>query len=163
MNKIVTKKCYTCKQLFREDQLTGYCSPKAKTPHNYCINCLQEKIARDKFSDQICIIFGVKAPGPRIWTERKRLKDKYGYTDDIILDCLDYIYNVKKKYKKAESLCLVTPIMVEEMLRYKKHKLNEVNHIAQAMATEMKDYVAPVKENNNKKTKEWDPDEWLED
>ena len=73
------KKCYGCKQEFRSEELVYYASPTANTGYNYCPKCLAEKQARERFSYKVCSIFGLKAPGPRIWTERKRLYEKYGY------------------------------------------------------------------------------------
>lgn len=108
-----TKKCHGCGENFLRDQLIDYASPNAKTLYSYCQKCYKEKIAKDKFSEKVCSIFGLKKPGPRIWQDRKRIQEKYGYTDDVIVDCLDYIYNIKKLKKLSESLCLVTPLNVE--------------------------------------------------
>ena len=68
--------------------------------HSYVItqqnNCYEDNIEREKFSNKVCEIFGIKSPGPVIWTQRKKLRDTYGYTDSAIIDCLEYIYNVLK-------------------------------------------------------------------
>ena len=88
----------------------------------------------------------------RIWTERKRLINTYGYTDDAIVDCLDYIYNVVKKNKLAESLALVNPRSMANMKSWKAAKQAQAGSIAAAMAnTNTTEYVVPIKENNNKK------------
>lgn len=103
-------------------------------------------------------------PGPRIWTERKRLIDTYGYTDQTIVDCLDYLYNVKKMKKLAESLCLVTPTTVHEMLMYKKQKIAEAQQLSLALKTEQKEYVVPTPKRKRQKQKTiYNPDDWLED
>ena len=100
----------------------------------------------------VCEIFGIKAPGPRIWTERKRLKNTYGYTDSAIIDCLDYIYNEKKMSKLAESLALVNPRSMMEMKAWRSNKKAQASGIAAAIInTEMKEYNAPVRENKTKK------------
>lgn len=96
-----------------------YASPTGKTLYWYCKDCYEERIAREKFSKKVCQIFQLKSPGPRIWTERKRLRNKYGYTDDVIVDCLEYIYEVEKKDKLTESLALVTPYFVAKMKSWK--------------------------------------------
>lgn len=90
----LTKLCHGCKQSFRKSELIDYASPGAKTMYSYCSKCLEEKHSRENFSNKVCSIFGIKTPGPLIWTQRKRLQDTYGYTDDIIVECLDYLYNV---------------------------------------------------------------------
>lgn len=127
-----TKMCHGCREQFRREELIDYASPGSVTMYSYCPKCLKEKQDREKFSDKVCSIFGIKSPGPRIWTERKRLQDKYGYTDDVIVHCLDYIYNVEKKKKYTESLCLVTPPMVEKAQRWQKTEETKANLLAQA-------------------------------
>lgn len=158
-----TKQCYGCKEQFRIEELVDYAGSRAKIMHAYCHSCLKEKQSRDKFSDKVCAIFGLKSPGPRIWTERKRIIQDYGYTDDVIIDCLDYIYNVEKKKKLAESLCLIKPPMVDKMMRYKRAKENEGLQLAQAINTEMNEYIVPVKENKKINKVINDPDAWLEE
>ena len=157
------KQCYECKEKFRIEELVDYAGPRAKVMHSYCPNCLKEKQSRDKFSDKVCAIFGLKGPGPRIWTERKRIIQTYGYTDDTIIDCLDYIYNIEKKKVLSESLCLVKPPMVDKMMRYKRAKENESFKLAQAMNMETVEYIVPIKENNVSNKVILDPDTLLED
>ena len=158
-----TLKCYGCKESFPKSQLINYASIHAKNAQNYCPKCLKEKQDREFFAEKVCKIFGLKSPGPRIWTERKRLIDNYGYTDSIIIDCLDYIYNIEKKKKLSESLFLVNPVMVDKMVQYKKSQNNEAMRLAAAMQTKTKEYVAPVQKQKQIKKIEYDPDEWLED
>lgn len=117
---MATLKCYECKESFPKETLVSYAAPGSTVMHNYCPKCLKEKQERDRFAQKVCEIFGLKSPGPRIWTERKRLFNTYGYTDGVIIDCLDYIYNVKKLKKLSESLALVTPPMVEKMKEWKR-------------------------------------------
>lgn len=158
-----TLKCYGCKESFPKSQLISYTSIRAKNPQNYCPKCLEEKKAREAFSEKVCAIFGLKAPGPRIWTERKRLIDNYGYTDSVIIECLDYIYKVEKKKKLSESLFLVSPTMIDKMMQYKRIEQNENKKIVAAMQTSSKEFVVPISENTSKKNNKWNPEEWLLD
>ena len=114
------KQCFVCKEKFRREELIDYAAIGTKTMHSYCPKCFKEKKNKERFSDKVCSIFGLNSPGARIWTERERLQKTYGYTDDIIIDCLDYIYNVEKQRKTVKSLCLIIPPMVDKMLQYKK-------------------------------------------
>ena len=139
-----TKMCFSCKNSFLKEELIDYAGIGAKTFHSYCKKCYEDKLARERFSNKVCMIFGIKAPGPRIWTERKRLIDSYGYTDDIIIDCLDYIYNIEQKKKLSESLCLVNPITVEKMLQWKKRKNIEAYKIMNAINKEAKEIIVPI-------------------
>ena len=159
-----TRVCFTCKEYFLMNDMVHYASARAKQLHWYCKKCYQEKLLKDNFTDAVCKIFGIKAPGPRIWTERKRLIDTYGYSDQTIIDCLDYLYNIKKKKKLAESLCLITPITVQEMLKYKKQKTFEAKSIANAFNTEMEEHIIPTPKRKKQIQKvEYNPDEWLDD
>ena len=159
-----TRVCFKCKESFLMDDMVHYASPRAQQLQWYCQQCYKEKIERDNFSDKVCYIFGIKMPGPRIWTERKRLIDTYGYTDQIIIDCLDYLYNVKKMKKLAESLCLITPTTVNEMLTYKKKQSFEANKLSAAIQQEQREYIIPTpKRKKQIKKIEYNPDEWLDD
>lgn len=154
-------KCKSCGEQFLRTEMVQYCSPKANNPLWYCKKCLAEKQAREKFSDQVCKIFGLKAPGPRIWTERKRIIETYGYTDQILIDCLDYIYNVEHKRKLAESLCLVKPPMVDKMMQYKRQLTEVGDSLVQAAQTEMKEYVVPMRQTKTASKRILNPDDFL--
>ena len=156
-----THVCYICKNIFRTNDMLEDTTLRSKTKHWYCATCYNEVIEKEKFSEKVCQIFGLKAPGPRIWTERKRLKDTYGYTDSIIVDSLDYIYNIQKKKKLAESLCLINPMLVEQMMKYKRQLQSQTNKIVEAAKVEQVEYIVPIKENTEKISNKWDPDAWL--
>lgn len=159
-----TRKCSQCKQDFLKNEMVQYASPRAKTMLWYCKKCLENKKQRDKFSDKVCYIFGIKTPGPRIWAERKRLIEKFGYTDQTIIDCLEYLYNVKKMKKISETLYLINPKTVEEMKNYQRRNSAEAQNLIRASQVETKEYIVPVEINNKKRNKiEYNPDEWLDD
>ena len=117
-----TYKCHNCHQIFRAEEIIEYASLNSKTSYRYCKNCYEQQKSRDEFSNKICEIFGIKRPDVKIWTQRKYLIDTYGYTDNIIIDCLDYVYNVEKFKKQKSTLGLVNPISVEKMIKYKSKK-----------------------------------------
>ena len=148
----LTRKCYGCKQDINKDEMIQYSTLSGKSSYWYCKQCYEERVARERFQLKVCQIFGIKAPGPRIWTERKRLMETYGYTDDAIVDCLDYIYNVEHRDKLTESLALVGPKSMTNMKSWRAFKKAQAGGIAAAIAnTEMKEYLAPVRENKTKK------------
>ena len=148
----ITRKCYGCKQDIHKDEMFQYSTLSGKTSYWYCKPCYEERMARERFQVKVCQIFGIKAPGPRIWTERKRLIDTYGYTDDAIVDCLEYIYNVQHMNKLAESLALVNPRSMNEMKVWRAEQKVRANSIAAAILNmETKEYIVPVRENTNKK------------
>lgn len=159
-----TRKCVTCNQFFLKDDMVQYASTRAKKLQWYCKSCYEKKIEQDKFTDAVCKIFGIKMPGPVIWRDRKKLIDTYGYTDQTIIDCLDYVYNVKKMKKTSESLVLITPAHIHEMLEYKKQKSFEITHMTKAFETEMIEHIIPTpKRKKQIKKVEYDPEEWLDD
>ena len=148
----LTRKCHGCGQEIRKDEMIQYTTLSGKTAYWFCKDCYEDKMARERFQLKVCQIFGIKAPGPRIWTERKRLQNEYGYTDDAIVDCLDYIYNVSKKDKLSESLALVGPRSMANMKAWRADRQARASSIASAIAnTETHEYVVPVKENTSKK------------
>lgn len=158
-----TRKCHGCSEEFRIEELLQYSTVSGKTSYWFCRDCYEKKIEREKFSNKVCEIFGIKSPGPRIWTERKRLKDKFGYTDQVIIDCLEYIYNVEQTKKLAESLTLVRPATIERMMKYKKVQQNKAELFNAASKQEMKEYVVPIKESEKKKKQILNPDDFLDD
>lgn len=158
-------KCFECKQDFNKESLVSYTSPLSTTSHNYCKNCLLQRQSRDYFSMSVCRIFGIKAPGPRIWTERKRLIEKYGYTDETLIDCLNYLYNIEKKQKLRESLCLINPESINRMMQYKEKESDKWKNIAQAIQQKVIETPVTIKENDNKRWKtsySLNPDDWLD-
>jgi len=159
-----TLKCFGCKEKFLKDNMVQIFSITGKSSNWYCNKCANEKEARNRFSDKVCQIFGLKSPGPRIWTERKRLKDDYGYSDDLIVDCLDYIYNVKGMRKLAESLTLVKPEMVNEMFLAKQKREMESNKIAEAAATtKIKHNLVMTEKIKERKKVFLNPDDFLDE
>ena len=148
----LTRKCAGCGQNIHKDEMIQYFSPSGKTSYWFCKNCYEDKLARERFQMKVCQIFGLKSPGPVIWTQRKRLRDTYGYTDDAIVDCLEYIYNVKHMNKLTESLGLVGPRSMNEMKVWRANQKATASSIAAAIAhTTTKEYLVPVRENNKKK------------
>lgn len=160
----LTRVCSKCKQSFRKEEMIQYASLRAKKALWYCPQCYQERRERELFSDKVCEIFGLKSPGPRIWKERQRLRDTYGYTDNTIIDCLDYIYNVRKTKKLAESLVLVTPRSVEEMKQYKRSEKGKAGGFIAAMQVPTIVEEVTIEENtSSNKTEEVDWDALLND
>ena len=157
------KQCFTCHNVFLRDQLIDYASPGTVTLHSYCPECYQQKLDKDKFSQAVCRIFGIKSPGARIWNDRKRLQEQYGYTDNTIVQCLDYIYNVLNKKKQSESLCLVTPLTIEQMKKYYKNQEYQSSLLVNSTTQEKTERHIEIKENIQSHKNKWNPDDWIED
>ncbi len=158
-----TLKCFECKKVFNAEALIKYTPITAATGHYYCPDCLKEKQAREQFVIVVCKIFGLKSPGPRIWAERKRIKEKLGYTDEVIIDCLKYLYEECKVKKLADSLYLINPQNIEKMQQWKKVRAQEGYKIARAINTEMEEYIVPIKDDIKKDNDGlYDLDEWLD-
>ena len=87
-------------------------------------------------------------------TQRKRLRDTYGYTDDAIVDCLEYIYNVEHMNKLKESLGLVNPRSMANMKAWRADQKARASSLVAAAATmETKEYIVPINEKKKKKEK----------
>lgn len=130
----MTRVCYKCKESFLKEEMIQY-SPSGKKPQWYCKACQKEASDFAHFNERICKIFGIKTAGPKISAQRRRIKKTYGYTDDVILDTLEYAFDVKHFKKDYESLGLINPRMVEEMKEHKRrqeYKENmNINQISQ--------------------------------
>ena len=149
----LTRKCHGCKESIHKSEMIQYSTLSGKTTYWFCKNCYEEKIARERFQNKVCEIFGIKSPGPLIWTQRKRLKETYGYTDDAIVDCLEYIYNVEHLTKLKESLGLVNPRNMLNMKAWRSGQKAQASSIAAAVSSmETHEYVVPI--NEKKKIKE---------
>ena len=156
--------CSKCHDTFRREEMVKYASINCKTALWYCPKCLQEKQENEWFINEICRIFGVKSPGGRIYKERLELKEKYGYTDKTIIECLEYVYNVEKLKKDSVSLYFVKPDMIEKMMKYKRSLAAEGNSFAQAMKeATYTEYVVPIREATERKNEFLNPDDYFDD
>lgn len=150
VRKVLT--CHECKGKFPAAEMIVYTTLTGKTSYNYCRTCYEERVSRDKFADKVCEIFGLAAPGARIWKDRETIQVKWGFTDETIIECLDYLYNVEKKRKLSESLTLITPDAMERMLRYKERHEIVKNNVQEQVAANVNTQQIVIKENlkNNK-------------
>lgn len=163
MKPKTSHQCFGCKEVFRDEELIQYTPPGREKMHRYCKKCYENKLARERFTEKVCSLFGLKKPGPKLWTQRERIINEYGYTDDTIIACLDYIYNVKKNVKKMPTLYYVTPPMVDEMRQYMRAEEAKGMALAQATLQEKYNHIVPIKENETNQKQIYDPDEWLGD
>lgn len=160
----LTRKCFGCKEEFNKNELVEYFTFSGKTSNWYCQKCLAEKQARERFSDKVCEIFGLKSPGPVIWTQRKRIQAQYGYTDETIIQCLEYMYKVEKRKILTENLYLVNPTNVEKALKYNSQQSYENAKLISAITNQqMQEYNVKIKENAGIKKVELNPDDFLND
>lgn len=157
-----SKRCWKCHDNFRKDELIDYCAPGYKTYHSYCRKCLKEQQDFDALKLKIVSIFGNDQKlWPRIMKDRKRIIMQYGYTDNTISDCLDYLYNVLKLKVLSKSLCLVTPTNVEKMKQYKRQQSTAAGQLAAAAAIEIVEKPVSIRENIDEEQEE-NLDEWFE-
>ena len=157
-----SKRCWKCHDNFRKDELIDYCAPGYKTYHSYCKKCLKEQQDFDALKLKIVSIFGNDQKlWPRIMKDRKRIIMQYGYTDNTISDCLDYLYNVLKLKVLSKSLCLVTPTNVEKMKQYKRQQSAAAGQLAAAAAIEIVEKPISIWENIDEEQEE-NLDEWFE-
>lgn len=155
-----TLTCSSCHTKFPREEIIFYGS--AKNPIKYCPQCYSDRIDRDKFTNYICELFGIRVPGPKIYTQRKALKEKYGFTTDTIIQTLEYLYRVKKLDRTYESIGLVNPQTVEEAKNYYKQKALIYEKLKKAEETKVKDLITPIQK-KERKVDLLDIDEYLED
>lgn len=114
---------------------------------NLCPKHYKEAIEKEKFNNYICELFGIKSPGPLIFTQRKKLNEQ-GFTDETICHTLDYLFNVKKFNKMYESLGLVNSQTVEEAYNYHLSKKGKTVELKENNVVE---HIVPVKKRERKK------------
>lgn len=134
--------CFGCKNKFNAADMIEYQAIGTKASHRYCMFCYEEKKKKEWFANQICRMFGIKTPGPRIYSQRKRLNAE-GFTDELIIKTLRYMFDVKHLSKNFESLGLVNTKNMEEALAYWKTK--EIDVFEDPNAEEIKVNVKTVK------------------
>ncbi len=154
--------CHGCHDKFLREELVYYTTARAQKGYYYCQKCLKEKKDRELFLEKVCEIFGIKSPGQRIWKERERIINKYGFTDKVIVDCLDYLYNEVKVKKLVETIVLVNPVNVQKMRQFQHDQTAQANQIVNAFKTEVREYNIKPRENTEEKKEEWNPDDWLD-
>ena len=155
-----TLSCCSCKQQYPREEIIYYGSQE--NPLKYCPTCYKEKRAREKFYDFICELFGIRAPGPKIYAQRKNLKEKYGYSDDTIMQTLEYLYKVEHYNKGFESLGLVNPQNVDKALSYFESIKKEREQLAAIEPVKVKKIIVPIKP-KEKKVELLDINDYLDD
>lgn len=121
--------CSSCHKKVPRNEIIYY--GKKENPIKFCPECYKERIERDKFTNYICELFSLRTPGPKMYTQRRRLLDQ-GYTDDEIIQTLDYLYRICGANKNFESLGLLTPANIDKAKRYYLEKEKEAERIASA-------------------------------
>ena len=112
----------------------------------YCPDCYKDKIEREKFYQYICELFGIRAPGPKIYAQRRKIKENYGFTDETIMKTLDYLFKVKKMDKGFESIGLVNPKTVDEAKDYYESK-----KVVVVNENKVEKIIVPTNDNKKKK------------
>lgn len=161
----LTRKCAGCKNDIKKTELKEYKSPSGKTTLYYCEKCYAEKMERLRFSDKVCQIFRIKSPGPQIWTERGRLISKYGFDDNTIINCLDFLYNIRHVKQLTESLYLVTPTAVEQMRQWERTRENKGSLLQTAFeqSKTIKEHVVKREKKEKTHEKSLNADDFLEE
>ena len=152
--------CCSCKEKIPREEIIFYGSQENQM--KYCPTCYQEKRKREIFYDFVCELFGIRSPGPKIYSQRKRLKDSYGYSDEVIMKTLEYLYKIKKLNKGFETLGLVNPKNVDEALCYFADIEKEKEKMANFEPKKIKKIIVPVKP-SERKVELINLDDYLED
>lgn len=155
-----TLTCCYCKQKYPREEIIYYGSQE--NPLKYCPACYKEKRAREKFYDFVCELFGIRAPGPKIYAQRKKLKENFGYSDETIMQTLEYLYKVENYKKGFESLGLVNPQNVDKALSYFESIRKEKERFAAMEPTKIRKIIVPMKP-KEKKIELLDINDYLED
>ena len=109
---------------------------------NYHSDCAQLQIEKEELMDYICFLFGLKAPGPVVYSQLKNFLAK-GYTYQGILYSLKYFYDIKKNsLKKSNQAIGIVPYVYDEAQEYYKNMAEKQNQLKEVIAEQMQK--APV-------------------
>ena len=161
-----TLKCYKCGEQVPRGDLVEYVTKRSKNPHRYCPTCLKTILDAENFCDKITEFYKDNISWPTINKRKRLLYETYGYTDQTIIDCLEYAYKVKGYVVLEKVLGIIKPPLVEEMLQYKKVQDFKENQIVNAIIdnTNKTQNLPQIKIRENmrpKKKSTWDDDNFL--
>lgn len=122
-------KCYECKtNVAKADAIH-------EGGHYFHNGCFVVYTNRQAFAAYVCQLYGLKAPGPVIYSQRKNFIEKYGYTDDGMIKALRYAYEVKHiKITKAESRIGIIPSVYEDAQKFFEAQERKQNKIVKEFA-----------------------------
>jgi SPBc2 prophage-derived uncharacterized protein yorH len=160
MSKLV--KCAGCGLQVDKNEAIRY---KDKNFHKKCYEIQKDK---DEIFKYVCELFGLKKPGPVIYSQLKRFMEKYPhYTYKGILNSLVYFYDVKHSSKKKSNEAIgIVPYVYDEAQEYfntvEKKKIAIANKIEKQL--EVKPEIKIIKKDNEvKKMKIYNLEDFLED
>lgn len=134
---MASPKCGACNRAVRDGQ--ERIEEEARIFHSECYPAYRD---RKEFTDYVCKLFGLKKPGPVIYSQRRTFMDKYGYTDRGMVLALRYAYEVQgNKIANAQERIGLIPYVYDEAQAYFSSLEKKQEEIAQklAQATEEKE------------------------
>lgn len=145
-------KCAYCGSQTVDKKSNDYIRYRDKNYHKQCAQLQQEK---DDFYQYLCLMLGLKAPGPRIYSQANSFISKYHFTYSGMKKTLYYLYEVKKHkdpYSIENKTIGLIPYCYEEAqayfnkIEYKKEQAESKNKISQTH-----EKIINVRMNENKK------------
>jgi len=123
-------KCPQCEQQVLKSEGIFDDSSK-KWLHPDCYKILDSKRELSRF---VCVLFKLKAPGPKIYSQMNMLYKK-GYSYHDMLTTLQYHFDVKKnKVEKAMEGIGIIPYVFDEAQTYYRKIKNKSNYLAEQIA-----------------------------
>lgn len=127
-------KCFECKLLVPKNEAIH------ENGHYFHSGCFCVRQGRQQLIEYICKLFGLKAAGPVIYSQRKFFIERMGYTDQGMLNALRFAYEIKKiKPAKAEERIGIIPSVYEEAQEFFKVQEKRQLNIAKSMEQGLKD------------------------
>ena len=130
-------KCAYCGSQTVNKNSSDYIRYKNK---NYHLECAKLQEERDNFYSYLCLILGLKAPGPRIYSQANTFIKKYNYTYEGMRRTLYYLYEIKKHkdhYSIENKTIGLIPYCYDEAQAYfdkinlKKKRAEDDNKVSQ--------------------------------
>lgn len=135
--------CVNCHQKFSRKEIVNF------NGKNLCFECHKEASEKNAFDIFICQLFGLKKPGPKIYSQRKNLLER-GYSLNAIRQTLDYLFNIKGLSKKEATIgiLLTNPEYFDEAKEYYRKENQNIENwsIAAQEQAAAKRFIVPIRE-----------------
>lgn len=126
-------KCFECKWNVSVDDAIY------ENKHYYHPACYALVLDKKNFVEYVCKLFGLKAPGPVIYSQRKNFMEKYKYTDAGMVKTLKFLYEVQKnKIDNAQERIGLIPYAYDEAQEHYAKEDERKRDIANKMSNAIK-------------------------
>ncbi len=141
-------KCSFCEYQVDKDVSVRY------NNKNFHAACAEKQKDKDDLVEYICRLFGLKRPGPTVYSQLKNFMEKYShYTFKGVKNALIYFYEVQKNSTKNSKQGIgIVPYIYDEAFQYFSKLGNKQNKIKESLNKQLDKEVQVIKATEKKET-----------